>query len=82
LEAVRIVESLSGVDRDEWNALAGPQPFCRHEFLSALIDTGCAAARSGWAPQFVLLRRGKAGVVSSWTFAVPVLGGTGRPAAR
>ena len=57
LEAVRIVESLAGVDRDEWNALAGPQPFVRHEFLSALIETGCAAARSGWAPQFVLLRR-------------------------
>src|SRR4051812_39388331 len=57
LEAVRIVDSLSGVDRDEWNALAGPQPFVRHEFLSALIDTGCAAARSGWLPQFVLLRR-------------------------
>ncbi|HTM60245.1 MAG TPA: peptidogalycan biosysnthesis protein, partial [Burkholderiales bacterium] len=57
MEAVRIVESLSGVDRDEWNALAGPQPFARHEFLSALIETGCAAARSGWLPQFVLLRR-------------------------
>jgi predicted N-acyltransferase len=57
LEAVRIVDSLAGVDRDEWNALAGPQPFVRHEFLSSLIDTGCAAARSGWAPQFVLMRR-------------------------
>src|SRR5437879_12108178 len=29
----------------------------RHEFLTALIDTGCAAAGRGWAPQFVLLRR-------------------------
>ena len=29
----------------------------RHEFLSALIDTGCAAARTGWAPQFLLVRR-------------------------
>jgi len=57
LESVRIVESLARVDRDAWNALAGPQPFMRHEFLSALIDTGCAAARSGWAPQFVLLSR-------------------------
>jgi uncharacterized protein len=57
LEAVRIVDSLAGVDRDEWNALAGDQPFVRHEFLSALIDTGCAAARSGWLPQFVLLER-------------------------
>ncbi|HUQ73913.1 MAG TPA: GNAT family N-acetyltransferase [Burkholderiales bacterium] len=57
MEAVRIADSLAGVDRDEWNALAGPQPFVRHEFLSALIDTGCAAARSGWLPQFVLLER-------------------------
>jgi predicted N-acyltransferase len=57
LESVRIVDSLAGVDRAEWNALAGEQPFLRHEFLSALIETGCAAARSGWLPQIVLLRR-------------------------
>jgi uncharacterized protein len=57
LESVLVVDSLAGVERDEWNALAGPQPFMRHEFLSALMDTGCAAARSGWAPQFLILRR-------------------------
>jgi predicted N-acyltransferase len=57
LESVLIAESLARVDRDEWNALAGAQPFMRHEFLSSLIDTGCAAAGRGWAPQFVLLRR-------------------------
>jgi uncharacterized protein len=57
LESIRVVESLAEVDRGEWNALAGSQPFVRHEFLSALIDTGCAAARSGWLPQFLLLRR-------------------------
>jgi len=57
LESVRVVDSLAGVERDEWNALAGAQPFLRHEFLSALIETGCAAARSGWAPQFLLLYR-------------------------
>ena len=57
LESVRIVDSLARVDRDAWNALAGVQPFMRHEFLAALIDTGCAAARSGWLPQFVLLSR-------------------------
>jgi len=57
LESVRIVESLGGVDAEEWNALADGQPFLRHEFLSALIDTGCAAAASGWAPRFLLLRR-------------------------
>jgi hypothetical protein len=57
VESFQIVESLAGVDPAEWNQLAGPQPFVRHEFLSALIDTGCAAGRSGWLPRFLLLRR-------------------------
>jgi uncharacterized protein len=57
LESVCVVESLAAVDAQEWNALAGAQPFVRHEFLSALIDTGCASARTGWRPQILLLRR-------------------------
>ena len=57
MESFQIVESLAGVDPAEWNQLAGPQPFVRHEFLSALIDSGCAAGRSGWLPRFLLLRR-------------------------
>ncbi|HKB55400.1 MAG TPA: peptidogalycan biosysnthesis protein, partial [Ramlibacter sp.] len=57
LESLDIVESLSGVEPDEWNRLAGTNPFVRHEFLSALIDTGCASARTGWTPRFLLLRR-------------------------
>ena len=57
LESIEVVDSLAGVDPQEWNALAGEQPFVRHEFLCALLETGCAAARSGWRPQFVLLRR-------------------------
>ena len=40
-----------------WNALAAGNPFVRHEFLSALLETGCVAARSGWQPQFLLLER-------------------------
>jgi predicted N-acyltransferase len=57
LESIQVVDSLAGIDAGEWNALAGPQPFVRHEFLSALIDTGCASRRSGWQPSCVLLRR-------------------------
>ncbi len=57
MESFRVVESLADVDPAEWNQLAGAQPFVRHEFLSALIETGCAAGRSGWLPQFLLLRR-------------------------
>jgi predicted N-acyltransferase len=57
LESLSVVDSLAGVDRDEWNALAGEQPFVRHEFFSALLESGSAAAATGWRPQFLLLRR-------------------------
>jgi predicted N-acyltransferase len=57
LERLEVVDSLASVDRDEWNALAGEQPFVRHEFLSALLDSGSAVAATGWRPQFLLLRR-------------------------
>jgi predicted N-acyltransferase len=69
LESIKVVESLAGVDAAEWNALAGTQPFVRHEFLSALIDTGCASARSGWLPQFLLARRAGALVAAMPLFA-------------
>lgn len=52
-----IETSLSRIDPREWNALAGEQPFVRHEFLAALHDTGCAAPDTGWAPYYLLLRR-------------------------
>jgi hypothetical protein len=60
-ERLRVVESLAGVPAAQWNALAegAPEgagnPFISHEFLSALIDTGCASVRTGWQPQIVLL---------------------------
>ena len=50
---IRILDSLADVDAAQWNTLAGPQPFLRHEFLKALEDTGCVSARAGWLPQFV-----------------------------
>jgi hypothetical protein len=55
----RIIGSLGEVAPPAWNALAGAHPFLRHEFLHALHETGCAAARSGWAPRFVTLWRGR-----------------------
>jgi predicted N-acyltransferase len=57
MERLRVVESLAGVPAPEWNRLAGGNPFVSHEFLSALIDTGCASARTGWRPQIVLLEK-------------------------
>jgi hypothetical protein len=52
---LRVLDSLAGVEPSQWNALAGDNPFLRHEFLQALQDTGCASPRTGWTPQFVTL---------------------------
>ncbi len=56
-ERLRVVQSLAGVPAADWNALSQGDPFVSHEFLSALIDTGCASARSGWQPQIILLEK-------------------------
>jgi hypothetical protein len=59
---LRVVDSPGSVSRQAWNALlegtgAPGNPFLRHEFLAALIETGCASARTGWQPQLLLLER-------------------------
>ena len=56
-DRIRVVESLAGVPAADWNALSQGDPFTSHEFLSALIDTGCASSRTGWRPQIVLLEK-------------------------
>jgi predicted N-acyltransferase len=56
-ERLRVVESLAGVPVAAWNALVRGDPFTSHEFLAALVDTGCASGRTGWQPQIVLLER-------------------------
>lgn len=53
---VDIASTLAGVAPQEWNRLAGDDPFMRHEFLTALHETGCAAPKAGWTPQYLLLR--------------------------
>jgi predicted N-acyltransferase len=57
-EALRILDSLAGVDPGEWNSLAGGNPTVAYEFLDSLHRSGCASARSGWAPQYPALFEG------------------------
>lgn len=52
---VRVLDDLSGVDAADWNRLARGHPLLSHEFFHALHQTGCAAAASGWLPQFLTL---------------------------
>ena len=53
---VEVCDSLTTIPASEWNRLAGDDPLLRHEFLHALHETGCASAKTGWAPQFLILR--------------------------
>lgn len=57
---IRILPALSDIKAAEWDACAAggaarPEPFVSHAFLSALEESGCAAARTGWLPQHLVL---------------------------
>lgn len=55
---LEIVDSLSDITSEEWNALlpSDAGPFLRHEFLSALEETGCVGANTGWQVAHLALR--------------------------
>ncbi|WP_238121915.1 MULTISPECIES: GNAT family N-acetyltransferase [unclassified Xanthobacter] len=57
---IRILSALSEIPAAQWDACAAggaarPEPFVSHAFLSALEETGCASARTGWHPQHLVL---------------------------
>lgn len=56
-ETFSIFRDLRDIDAAQWNSLASNHPLVRHEFLLALDQTGCAAAKTGWAPHYLLLHR-------------------------
>ncbi|HEY0845330.1 MAG TPA: GNAT family N-acetyltransferase [Noviherbaspirillum sp.] len=55
----KIVSSLSAVGQSAWDSLvvvqADRNPFLSFAFLDALHESGCAAATSGWEPQYLTL---------------------------
>lgn len=55
---LEVCDSLAAVPADEWNRLAGDDPFLTHQFLSALHETGCVSEATGWAPVYLLLKSG------------------------
>lgn len=53
---ISVVESIAQVPSAEWDRIAADgSPFLRHAFLSALEQTGCVCAQTGWLPQHLLL---------------------------
>lgn len=53
---VSFTHSLSRIDPQQWNRLAGEtSPFLRHEFLLALEQSGCVGGTSGWQPGHLIV---------------------------
>jgi predicted N-acyltransferase len=62
--------SIAEIPPAEWDALLAHEPdvaspFVRHAFLAAAEESGCAAARTGWSPRHLALRRGRALVAAA-----------------
>lgn len=56
-DRIQILEKLADVDAIAWNALAGNDPFLRHEFLNGLETSRCVCTETGWEPRHILLWR-------------------------
>jgi predicted N-acyltransferase len=60
---VRIHGAASEIDAAAWDGLlaaqAAPSPFMRHAYLHAMEQSDSASPRSGWAPRFLTLWRGR-----------------------
>ncbi len=62
----RFFDSISRIDAARWNALAGAtHPFVRHEFLLALEQSGCAAPRTGWVPNHLVVEDANGAMVAA-----------------
>jgi len=60
--AARLIDGMTAVAPDVWDALANPpggrvNPFVSHAFLLALEESGSATARTGWQPAHVLVEQ-------------------------
>ncbi len=62
---IRVLDTPGQVDAAAWNALLAAQesdgslnPFMRHEYLSAMHNSGSATPETGWTPRFVTLWHG------------------------
>ncbi|HUW97470.1 MAG TPA: GNAT family N-acetyltransferase [Acidiferrobacter sp.] len=58
---------MTEVSKAAWDALSGPQPFLRHEFLSALEESGSVGPHTGWQTETLVAYEG-----SVLTVAVPL----------
>jgi len=57
---IEVMSSMRDISAQDWDALLDaqtePTPFMRHAYLSAMEESGSAAAKTGWKLQLVTLR--------------------------
>ena len=59
----RAVQSIAEIDAADWDRCAGPEnPFVSYAFLSALEDSGCVRAETGWAPYHIVIEGEDGGI--------------------
>ncbi|RZJ13903.1 MAG: GNAT family N-acetyltransferase, partial [Haliea sp.] len=63
---IRVLDTPGQVDAMAWNTLlalqdadGGLNPFMRHEYLSAMHNSGGATPATGWTPRFITLWHGE-----------------------
>jgi uncharacterized protein len=56
---IEVVTTLRDIPAPAWDALSSGAPgalFVSHAYLNAMHETGCAVAKTGWQPQYLLAR--------------------------
>ncbi len=53
---LELCESLDAIAPEQWDALAGENPFMKHGFLQAMHKSGCASPATGWTPLCLTLQ--------------------------
>lgn len=51
----KLAPGIASVDRGQWDALAGGDPFLSHDFLASLEDSGSVGFGTGWSPAPILI---------------------------
>jgi predicted N-acyltransferase len=64
---VSVLASLAEIPAQDWDDLAGGQPFLRHAFLHGLELSGCVGPGTGWEPAHLALR-----CDDEWVACVPL----------
>ncbi len=58
---IEVVSTLAHIPAESWNRLVsegGGNVFASHAYLNALHETGCATARTGWKPHYLIAYEG------------------------